>query len=657
MALNYPSLGIKTIAEHLAQIVRSSERKSSNDKGEDPQSPNPRKALGVLSSKVWSNPLSEDVSKEFADYCGNLKYPKHVLQTLDKEGLLAPLIADLVSFKLHEPSDDQRFRLTNEAGNFTRYFNLPTFDRNPDLRGKIKNLIGGTPILIIGAGPAGIMQAEALIGLGVPSKNIKLIDEKGKLGGIWKNPFAREGGINSPSVLHYNDIELGAAPQPGQHVLDFLREIRKEARTKFNEEPPEIIKGKVQSIKSDADNPGGYLVSTQNQTYKAPIVINAMGLGPPKDLNSAAYMSTNTAQSIIRSQRILDKEGLEKLKGKTVVFIGLGNSTAEMIKQFTDFNNQQNIDADRIRFKVLVHKSQEELEHPNVKPAERHLSLDPFTRMAFNIVGVFNLKKQHEKYIQTSPEERPSDEALYKSVVKGLRESSLADYIREIIEVEKLKDNYPGREDYFKRKLEIAEKLNLNFSHFVDSHKIVRYITKGPEKVFRSPGNGNLVSYQGDLQSYLFLYLDDIKHNIISDVAHWDLIKGENGKKTIRVYRYPNDSIPKMKDIEYDQIYGLIGYKHKAETFERMSISQDKNHYPKLDSDGEVFNGDNGVNPGYFLIGAASGNPERRNNITMPGIMKQIYDSSLGVILRAVEYQLTNDQDSDNYSKKDLNAN
>jgi thioredoxin reductase len=637
MGVNFPTAAIRSLAKELASVVSP---KGTGPEDEDPQASKRRNrnALKLLSSKL-GDPCSLEFKSWFVKHCQNLKYLKAVLKTLDKEGLLAPLLADLVNFKLHDPSEDRRVRLTNEVGNFTRYFNLPTFDRNPDLRGKIKNLIGGTPILIIGAGPAGIMQAEALIGLGVPSENIKLIDEKGKLGGIWKNPFAREGSINSPSVLQYNDIELGAAPRPGQHVLDFLGEIREEARTKFNEEPPEIIKGKVQSIKSDSENPGGYLVSTQNQTYKAPIVINAMGLGPPKDLNSAAYMSTNTAQSIIRSQRILDEEGLEKLKGKTVVFIGLGNSTAEMIKQFTDFNKQQDTYADRIRFKVLIHKSQEEIENPNANQPERHLSRDPFTKMAFNIVGVFNLKKQKEKHIQRDPEKRPSDEALYKSVVKGLRERSLADYIKDIIKVEELEDDYPKREDYFKRKLEIAERLNLNFN-FVNPHQIVRYITKGPEKLFRSPANGNLVSYQGDLGEYYRLYYNDIKHNIISDVAHWDLIKGEDGKKAIRVYRYPNDSIPKMKDIEYDQIYGLTGYKHKAETFERMSISQDKNRYPKLDSDGEVINEDNEVSPGYFLIGAASVNSERRNNITMPGIMNQIYSSSFGAVLRAIEYQL-----------------
>jgi hypothetical protein len=586
------------------------------------------------------DPRSLEFKSGFVKHCQNLKYPKAVLETLDKEGLLAPLLADLVNFKLHDPSEDRRVRLTNDNGKFTTYFKLPTFENNPHLREKIKKLIGDTPILIIGAGPAGIMQAEALIGLGVPSKNIKLIDKRGKLGGLWNDPFAQKGTINSP-LLTYNGITLGAAPQPGIKVLNFLEEIYQESMTKFQEIPPEIIKGEVTSVKSDSNKPGCYRLETKKEIYEAPIVINAMGLGPPKALNSVLHMSTNTAtaQSIRRFQRILDKQDLERLKGKTVVFIGLGNSTAEMIKQFTDFNKEQ-VYSDEIRFKVLIHKSQEEIENPNANQPERHLSRDPFTKMAFNIVGVFNLKKRHEKYTQTDPEKRPSDKALLNGVKKMLRESSLADYIKDIIKVEKLEDDYPKREDYFKRKLEIAERLNLNFSHFVNPHQIVRYITKGAETVFRSPSQGNLVSYQGDLGEYYRLYKIQIKPNIISDVAHWDLIKAEDGKKAIRVYRYPNDSIPKMKDIEYDQIYALIGYGTEEEKLNEMGISQDKNHYPKLDSDGEVINKDKEVSLGYFLIGYPSANREQKNNITMAGIMNQIYSSSFGAVLRAIEYQL-----------------
>ena len=99
------------------------------------------------------------------------------------------------------------------------------------------------------------------------------------------------------------------------------------------------------------------------QHLEAPIVINTMGLGKPLSPSRNGVMTTDIPASAAgnRWQQVLTLEQMKKLQGKMLVFIGLGNSTAEMLVQIQHYI-QAGLD---LRYKVLTHYPEEVLRSPN----------------------------------------------------------------------------------------------------------------------------------------------------------------------------------------------------------------------------------------------------------------------------------------------------
>ncbi len=251
-------------------------------------------------------------------------------------------------------NDDQR-RLSRKGA--TRLFRIGT----PRVLENYK--VADTPIVIIGGGPAGLLTANALVDLGFASHNITVLDKSGDFGGIWKQKNVAGGSKNNPFDINFSGIRIDAAPGPGSSISIFLRDIAK--RMERNNEEVGVVKGKVTRITpGDLNHTVHYIDESGTETtLEAPIVINAIGNGKPLPPNREGYMTTpiKDGQAGIRWQQIITPEKAEEFSGKTVVFVGLGNSTAEMMQQIEDYNKL----GYGINYRVLTHYPYEAIQNPD----------------------------------------------------------------------------------------------------------------------------------------------------------------------------------------------------------------------------------------------------------------------------------------------------
>ncbi len=229
--------------------------------------------------------------------------------------------------------------------------------------------IDRTPIVIIGGGPAGIITARSLLAMGI--LNVTILDKTGKFNGIWnqKNVGGKEVSKNNPFQIDMRvvgDVTLKPAPGPGSDVPEFLKEVAEsEALGSYSlHEEYNLQQATVTQIEpGDLEHvihvrrPDG-----STDTITAPIVINTIGTGKPLPASRDGHMTTDTPEKAgVRWQQVLTPEKAEKYRNKTMVFIGLGNSTAEMIIQVKKLNQQGfNID-----YRILTHYPEEAIEKPD----------------------------------------------------------------------------------------------------------------------------------------------------------------------------------------------------------------------------------------------------------------------------------------------------
>lgn len=203
-----------------------------------------------------------------------------------------------------------------------------------------------TPIAIIGHGPAGIMTATALNDLGF--KSIRIYEKRTEDGGIWKMPNVNEGSKNNPRAIDFLDHHLSAAPGPGYDITSFFNGMSYHTQRS------------VERSSVTAVRPGNlqHVVVTSKDEKSFPIVINCIGLGKPKAISDPRRMVTSSVRSAgPRWQQRLERKQVE---GKRLVFIGLGNSTAEMLRQMHDFMDQ-GVDTD---YRVVTHYPEEAIWNP-----------------------------------------------------------------------------------------------------------------------------------------------------------------------------------------------------------------------------------------------------------------------------------------------------
>jgi hypothetical protein len=231
-----------------------------------------------------------------------------------------------------------------------------------------------TKIVILGAGPAGILTARTLAEIGF--SNIQILDQSGKFNGIWKINSVSKGTINNPFNINFLGIKLPASTGrkgSGAKLIRFLDQVilgkkdMKGRRLKnyFWSKMPELIKAKIISIKAgNLEHEIKYLdKDLKEQLIKAPIVINAIGLGQPTDLSAKdAPMKTSTPKLCgSRWQLKISPELATKLNGKNITIVGLGNSSIEMLMQIQDCNRK----GFNIGYKVLTHYPKESVENPD----------------------------------------------------------------------------------------------------------------------------------------------------------------------------------------------------------------------------------------------------------------------------------------------------
>ncbi|MES2006730.1 MAG: hypothetical protein V4436_01325 [Patescibacteria group bacterium] len=203
------------------------------------------------------------------------------------------------------------------------------------------------PIAIIGYGPAGIMIRYALAQLGF--RNIVVIENRKKFG-IWSQPNVVEGSRNNPRAVQFGDkTTLEKAPGDGRGVVNFLSSLvfGIESESYVNRVLPSDLGHQV-------------FLKGSSEPFQYPIVINAVGVGKPVPISDPSRMlGPDERVPAFRWQLPSLKEA--DVAGKKFVFIGLGNSTAEMLAQIHKFQDQ-GVDVD---YRVVTHYPQDAVHNPS----------------------------------------------------------------------------------------------------------------------------------------------------------------------------------------------------------------------------------------------------------------------------------------------------
>ncbi|MEZ0287306.1 MAG: hypothetical protein ACAH35_05720 [Candidatus Paceibacterota bacterium] len=219
----------------------------------------------------------------------------------------------------------------------------------PDITNvRLPDEVRAIPIAIIGYGASGILAAETLRQLGFT--NVRVYEKREALG-IWSQANVSGRSRNNPRDIDFFTRHVDAAPGDGAEVSSFLSAIAENSRYKrLKVEVTEVIPG-------DLDHQVKF---TNGDSQRFPIVINAMGLGKPVPLSDPDRMVTDasTSEAGSRWQQTLERKQVE---GKRLIFIGLGNSTAEMLRQVHDFID----DGIQVDYRILTHYPEDSVSNPD----------------------------------------------------------------------------------------------------------------------------------------------------------------------------------------------------------------------------------------------------------------------------------------------------
>lgn len=221
-------------------------------------------------------------------------------------------------------------------------------------------IIQDTEILVIGAGPAGLLTTRSLAELGF--KKVRVIDKTGRYGGIWnqKNVGGDKVSKNNPFYIYFDGIPLEAAPGPGTDVVEFLKEVASDEEFSFDSRLPSVEKAEVTTI-TPGDLSHKVIIKHRNGKIEEetfPIIVNTIGLGKPLSPDRPGFMITNATDTNagIRWQQVITPNMAKQLRDKQVVIVGEGNSAAEMMVQFEKYG---------IDYRVVTHFSRKAVENPD----------------------------------------------------------------------------------------------------------------------------------------------------------------------------------------------------------------------------------------------------------------------------------------------------
>ncbi len=241
----------------------------------------------------------------------------------------------------------------------TRIFSIGNIDVS-----KVPRAVENTPVIVIGAGAAGEMSVRAMVSMGFDPAKITVIDKGGRYGGLWNQNNVVGGSINNPFDITFESIRHGPAPAPGYANQGFLRAIGDPANFSGKALPVPMAGIVTEVVPGDLNHKVKVKTGSGEVVLTAPIVINATGIGRPLPVSRPGVMTTDTPDSAcIRWQQIISPKMAESYRGKMLIFIGLGNSTAEMLMQVKKFNEEgYNID-----FRVITHYPRTSVENPGTE--------------------------------------------------------------------------------------------------------------------------------------------------------------------------------------------------------------------------------------------------------------------------------------------------
>jgi hypothetical protein len=217
--------------------------------------------------------------------------------------------------------------------------------------GRASDRLFQVPIAVIGYGAAGILMALALRHAGFTQ--VTIIEQKRERRlGIWGRANVYNRTRNNPRPLQFQGQRLQAAPGGGREVKDFLTPIMYELDASVNVKRIEPGRLKHTVIGDD--------ISGREYRREFPIVVNCMGLGKPAPLSDPTRMQT-TAKASDAGPRWQAELDAEQARGHRFVFIGLGNSTAEMLRQVHTLLD----DGVELDYRVLTHYPEDSVWNPD----------------------------------------------------------------------------------------------------------------------------------------------------------------------------------------------------------------------------------------------------------------------------------------------------
>lgn len=204
------------------------------------------------------------------------------------------------------------------------------------------------PVAIVGAGAAGLIVQEALRRAGFT--NLSLFERRPQPAGIWSESSVYDGSRNNPRDLDLFGFSLSRGPGTGKEVRDVLLAATHGRKVFIQSRPVRsITPGNLQHV----------LEFTDGALSEFPIVINCCGMGLPRPISDKTKMvGPERHVSAVRWQ--YPRLSVADARSKMFVFIGLGNSTAEMIALLQEFQTA-GVDCD---YRVLTHYPREAIFNP-----------------------------------------------------------------------------------------------------------------------------------------------------------------------------------------------------------------------------------------------------------------------------------------------------
>ncbi len=420
-------LGIEGFQERDRRAVTDLLARSLSDKGYDPGAVSALGHAGIvgelldnysLGNKIISGddayPDSADTLNSLAQVAvrrESIKRPSYTGTTYENRLIIRepyfsdddrdPRYLDDEYYYADEDYSTERLRDFRRNG-ASRYF-LPGLVEI-DEAGKDRLGLAYVPIAVIGAGAAGVLTAQAIASLGF--KNVQLLDKTEEVGGIWNFDNVRLGSKNNPFDITFGEVDLPKSSSfsfeppfvpelSGLQVQDFIYRIADGLHTNPPSQPIYPQRATVREVEAgDLNHLVRMTVDGEKITKQFPIVVYAPGIGKPLPLSREGHMMTTTdkKEAGIRWQQQLTPEKLRALVGKQLIFIGLGNSTAEMLHQIQQFEDETGRSID---YRILTHYPKAALDIPDLAfggydPVFRDLNLPDLTKLAGDLEHIGN---------------------------------------------------------------------------------------------------------------------------------------------------------------------------------------------------------------------------------------------------------------------------